>query len=79
MSNRPEPANDESDDPKPDPVNRVRELACKLADGDISYDEVALLEQVIADAPEARQAYIEAMHLEAGLLAHSCDGATSID
>jgi hypothetical protein len=51
-------------------LERVQELAWALADGEITADEIALLDSLLLSDDQARKRYIECMQLHAELALH---------
>jgi hypothetical protein len=58
------------DDPQQTVLERVQELTWALLDGEISDDEVSLLDTLLLTGDDARNRYIECVQLHTDLMAH---------
>jgi hypothetical protein len=58
------------DDPQRTVLERVQELTWALLDGEISDDEMSLLDTLLLTGDDARNRYIECVQLHTDLMAH---------
>jgi hypothetical protein len=58
------------DDPQRTVLERVQELTWALLDGEISDDDVSLLDTLLLTGEDARNQYIECVQLHTDLMAH---------
>jgi len=65
------------DDPEATVLERVQELTWALLDGDISDDEMSLLDTLLLAGDAARNRYIECVQLHTDLMAHYSEPSTA--
>jgi hypothetical protein len=61
------------DDPQRTVLERVQELTWALLDGEISDDELSLLDTLLLTGDDARNRYIECVQLHTDLMVHYAD------
>jgi hypothetical protein len=66
-------------DPERTVLERVQELTWALLDGEISDDEMSLLDTLLLTGDDARNRYIECVQLHTDLMAHYAEPSKSAE